>query len=171
MQIRLIYQASCRNDPTTLAYVRWLAERGGEVRTRPSLPMMLVVVDREVAFVPRMIENPAAGALEVRDPSLVAALVDWFTGLWEGAEPLGDARRAPEITAQTRRELLRLMASGLTDEAAGRRLGLSGRTVRRSMADIMAELGAASRFQAGVAAQRRGWLDAAATTPASVARR
>ena len=38
------------------------------------------------------------------------------------------------------------------------KLGLSLRTVRRRVADLMTELGADSRFQAGVEAARRGWL-------------
>jgi DNA-binding NarL/FixJ family response regulator len=35
---------------------------------------------------------------------------------------------------------------------------MSLRTVRRRVAEVMAELGADSRFQAGVEATRRGWL-------------
>ncbi|MEZ5193006.1 MAG: hypothetical protein R2734_11170 [Nocardioides sp.] len=47
----------------------------------------------------------------------------------------------------------------MTDEALARRLEVSPRTVRRIMAEVMSELGAASRFQAGVEAARRAWLD------------
>ena len=39
-----------------------------------------------------------------------------------------------------------------------RTLGISLRTTRRRVAALMAELGADSRFQAGVEAVRRGWL-------------
>ncbi|MHA6761546.1 response regulator transcription factor [Streptacidiphilus sp. PAMC 29251] len=58
----------------------------------------------------------------------------------------------------TERELLRLLGSGLTDDTAGLRLGLSTRTVRRHMASIMERLNAASRFEAGIKAAQRGWL-------------
>ena len=37
-------------------------------------------------------------------------------------------------------------------------LGVSLRTVRRRVADLMSELGAESRFQAGVEASKRGWI-------------
>jgi DNA-binding CsgD family transcriptional regulator len=54
--------------------------------------------------------------------------------------------------------LLRLLADGSKDEAAARALGVSVRTVRRMVADLMRRLDARSRFQAGILAQRRGWL-------------
>ena len=44
------------------------------------------------------------------------------------------------------------------DEQIARALGMSVRTVRRRVADLMDELGADSRFQAGVEAVRRGWI-------------
>ncbi|MFI5761413.1 LuxR C-terminal-related transcriptional regulator [Streptomyces sp. NPDC051563] len=56
------------------------------------------------------------------------------------------------------RELLRLLGTGLTDEAAGQRLGLTDRTIRRQVASIMERLGATSRFEAGTKAAQRGWL-------------
>ncbi|MFB7292574.1 LuxR C-terminal-related transcriptional regulator [Actinacidiphila glaucinigra] len=61
--------------------------------------------------------------------------------------------------AARHREVVRLLASGLTDEAIGRKLGLSDRTVRRIVAELMQQIGADSRFQAGVKMVRLGWLD------------
>ena len=55
-------------------------------------------------------------------------------------------------------QLLALMAAGLKDEVVARRLGLSLRTVRRRIAQLMRELDADTRFQAGIEAARRGWL-------------
>ncbi|WP_395298695.1 LuxR C-terminal-related transcriptional regulator [Kitasatospora hibisci] len=56
------------------------------------------------------------------------------------------------------RELLRLLSTGLTDDAAAKRLGISVRTVRRQMAALMGRLDAASRFEAGLKVAQRGWL-------------
>ncbi|MFF5212658.1 hypothetical protein [Streptosporangium sp. NPDC000396] len=50
------------------------------------------------------------------------------------------------------------MASGATDEAIARRLGLGRRTVVRRVSALQRTLGATTRFQAGVQAARRGWL-------------
>jgi len=57
-----------------------------------------------------------------------------------------------------RRQILRLMGAGLTDEAIAARIGMSARSARRHIAAIMDALGAVSRFQAGAEAARRGWL-------------
>jgi DNA-binding NarL/FixJ family response regulator len=67
----------------------------------------------------------------------------------------GHKRSAP---AAEDAHLLALMAAGLKDEVVARRLGLSLRTVRRRIANLMDELGADTRFQAGLEAARRGWL-------------
>jgi DNA-binding NarL/FixJ family response regulator len=50
------------------------------------------------------------------------------------------------------------MAEGLHDEAIAGRAGISTTTVRRHITAIMGRLGVSSRFAAGAAAQRRGWI-------------
>ncbi|GLW09874.1 hypothetical protein Misp01_50030 [Microtetraspora sp. NBRC 13810] len=49
-------------------------------------------------------------------------------------------------------QVLQLLAQGCTDEAVGRSMNVSLRTVRRITADLMTRLGAKSRFQAGLRA-------------------
>ncbi|MEU9855363.1 LuxR C-terminal-related transcriptional regulator [Streptomyces sp. NPDC047974] len=155
-----IYQDSARNDPATLAYARWLTEQGGQVRTSPLLPPRLLVFDRTVAVVPIDPGNSRLGALCTSAPGIVASLVTLFEQTWQAAVPLGaDRPRADDDRpTEAELELLRLLASGLTDEAAGKRLGVSLRTVRRQMAALMERLHATSRFEAGLKAAREGWL-------------
>ncbi|MEU4487633.1 helix-turn-helix domain-containing protein [Streptomyces purpurascens] len=62
---------------------------------------------------------------------------------------------APEIDAQTAR-VLRALASGATDETAARELGMSLRTYRRRVAELLLALNAGSRFQAGLRAGEMG---------------
>ncbi|GAA1970891.1 helix-turn-helix transcriptional regulator [Catenulispora subtropica] len=157
---RVLYHASVRKDPHTVAYGRWLAERGTEIRVSPAVTRRLLIVDGRTAVVPIEPEQPSAGALCVRKPGLVDQLIALFELIWTDAVPLGAPTKeetAAELSA-TDRHLLRLLADGLTDDAAGKRLGISARTVRRIMADLMDRLGAESRFEAGVQAARRGWL-------------
>lgn len=54
--------------------------------------------------------------------------------------------------------IVRLLSEGHTDDVIARHLGLSKRTYRRRFDKLMGELGATSRFQAGVLAARRGWI-------------
>ncbi|MCG5214059.1 helix-turn-helix domain-containing protein [Streptosporangium sp. KLBMP 9127] len=55
--------------------------------------------------------------------------------------------------------VLRLLATGAKDSAIARSLGVSIRTVTRTVGELTRILGATSRFQAGVRAARLGWLD------------
>jgi DNA-binding CsgD family transcriptional regulator len=164
VRMRNIYLDSIRNDPRTVAYARWLAELGGECRTVPALPMRLIVFDRELGIVPIDPEDTTAGAVLIQGPGLIAALTSLFDQMWASASPLGrNKRQRPRgddgVPSAQERELLRLLAQGLTDELVARRLGVSVRTMRRVAADLMERLGARSRFQAGALAMARGWVE------------
>ncbi|MBD0673078.1 helix-turn-helix transcriptional regulator [Streptomyces sp. CBMA156] len=158
--MKTLYQDTTRNDPHTTAHAHWLLSRGSEVRTAPVLPQRLVIFDRAHALVPIDPADTRKGALHVTEPGIVNALLDLFDQAWATAVPLGAIRSEDPETGLTgtERELLRLLAGGLTDDAAGQRLGISSRTVSRHMASIMERLGAASRFEAGLKAAQRGWL-------------
>ncbi|WP_223297368.1 helix-turn-helix domain-containing protein [Catenulispora acidiphila] len=157
---RILYHSTVRQDPTTIAYGRWMAEQGSEVRLSPSVTRRLLIVDGKTAVVPIKPNEASVGALCVREPGLIDQLTALFELIWTEAVPLGMPAKAesPAGLSPTDRHLLRLLADGLTDEAAAKRLGISARTVRRIMADLMDRLGAESRFEAGVEAARRGWL-------------
>jgi len=101
-----------------------------------------------------------AGALVIRAPVIIAALREYFEMLWERATPLTPQRPAlpaGRLTA-AQQTVLELMAEGLHDDAIARRAGVSTTTVRRHITAIMARLNVTSRFAAGAAAQRRGWI-------------
>lgn len=55
------------------------------------------------------------------------------------------------------RAVASLLVTGMTDEMAARRLGLSRRTFRRRLKALMDKLGARSRFQAGFMLAATGW--------------
>ncbi|MFJ9608843.1 LuxR C-terminal-related transcriptional regulator [Kitasatospora sp. NPDC101176] len=160
VRLRAVYQESVRNDPPTLAYAQWTTDHGGEVRTSHVLPARLLIFDRTTALVPIDPDNSRRGALCTTSPGIVATLVALFEQTWEAAVPLGAARvgSGEDGISEGERELLKLLASGMTDEAAGKRLGVSLRTVRRQMSGLMERLQAASRFEAGLKAAQRGWL-------------
>ncbi|WP_316520123.1 helix-turn-helix transcriptional regulator [Kitasatospora brasiliensis] len=160
VSILTLYQDSVRNDQATHAYALWLTEIGGEVRTAPLLPPRMLIFDREVAVVPIDPADTRAGALCTREHGIVASLVTVYQQAWATAVPLGadPAREAGSGLTQAERDLLTLLAHGMTDEAAAKRLGIGLRTVRRQMACLMERLGARSRFEAGLKAAQRGWL-------------
>ncbi|CAM3295700.1 helix-turn-helix domain-containing protein [Stackebrandtia soli] len=57
-----------------------------------------------------------------------------------------------DISADEPRQLLRLMANGLSDQAISRKLDLSRRTVQRRVRSLMNQYGVQTRFQLGMRA-------------------
>jgi len=159
LTMRCVYQESYRNDPSTVAYAQWLVEHGGQVRAVPVVPMQMVVVDKSVALLPVSPADPSRGAIEVRNPGMLAAICALFEQVWSAATPLGaQPQRDDRGLSPQEGEILRLLSTGHTDESVARRLNLSVRTVRRAIAELHDRLSASSRFQAGVNAVRNGWL-------------
>ncbi|MFE5796021.1 DNA-binding response regulator [Streptomyces sp. NPDC056503] len=133
----------------------------GRARFADTIPFKLIVVDRTVAAVPLDLELLYNGLLLIRDPVVVQALVRTHHACWTTAEEL--VRLPPPRSAsggppEPLRPVLEALLSGLTDEAAAARLGMSARTYSRRVGELMAALGTTSRFRAGAEAARRGWL-------------
>ncbi|BAJ31525.1 MULTISPECIES: helix-turn-helix domain-containing protein [Kitasatospora] len=136
-------------------------EDGEEARVRPVLPMKMMMADDKMAIIPISVGDSVLDAAYVIHPSaLLQALDALFEAEWERAVPLqtviGDGEGpGPE---PDHLKLLGLLAAGLTDESIARSLGWSARTTQRRLQGLMRELGATTRFQAGMAARERGWL-------------
>ncbi|MEV7445437.1 LuxR C-terminal-related transcriptional regulator [Streptomyces sp. NPDC091204] len=160
VELRTVCLDSVRNSAPTLDYARWLTESGGEVRTVPTLPLRMILIDGASALVPLDPSDTRRGAVLLHAAGAMTALSTLFEQVWAVALPLGARPARDEDTGLTaqERELLTLLAKGLTDETAAGRLGVSLSTVRRSMASIMERLGARSRFEAGLRAAQAGWL-------------
>ncbi|MCX4824568.1 LuxR C-terminal-related transcriptional regulator [Streptomyces sp. NBC_01142] len=127
-----------------------------EVRVSARVPGWLVILDRRIALVPADQQNPRGGTMLIRNPVVVSNMRSVFGSMWQSAVPL--SATATTVLQSRHREILRLMSGGLTDSAGARTLNISLRTYRRHVADIMSKLGVESRFQAGAAAHRLGWL-------------
>ncbi|MFD2026304.1 LuxR C-terminal-related transcriptional regulator [Promicromonospora aerolata] len=162
VRMRTVYLESIRNDQATWDHATWLRNNGAEVRLAATVPVRLQIIDQDHAMVPLTDTESGSGAVVMTSPGVVAALMALFTQTWRSATPLGaDRRQDDDGLSVQEHELLRLWAKGATDEAAGRRLGVSLRTVRRLSSNLMERLDASSRFQAGARALDCGWLDPA----------
>ncbi len=142
-----------------------VSRAGAEVRTDAEVPMDALVIDRKSVVLPAD-NGGQTGSAVFHLPGVVTATVGLFERIWQAAAPLAPVELAEPGNASMlscrESELLTLLVSGATDESAAARLGISVRTVRRMVADIMNRLGARSRFQAGAKAADRGWLMAKA---------
>ena len=150
--VRSIYPTEALHRQQWLAAVHRWAEVGEDVRLLPSPPLRLMLFGVQAALVPVEWGSSPVRRVIVRTPGVVDALRLLFEVLWRqgapmpGTQPAGDRRN---------QQVLRLLAAGAKDETIARQLGLSLRTVRRRVAEQIGELGATTRFQAGVEAVRR----------------
>ncbi|NHC15585.1 helix-turn-helix domain-containing protein [Motilibacter deserti] len=158
VRMRSLLQHSARACPVTQAYVRALTAAGGEVRTTEIVTGRLVAFDRKLAFISR--SSSGGGATVLRQSDVVEYLCDLFEQNWQNAAPFGDEGMTPDLRDSMRRTLLEMLARGMKDEAIARTLGMSLRTCRRRIAEVMDEVGARSRFEAGVKAAQLRLLDA-----------
>lgn len=144
---------------------RWVdSRRNSLVRTRVmSTPdMELLIFDRRIAVLGDYRRNGDQNALLIRDRLLVYALCRIFETWWVQATDLGsfvdaDEPALSEVNGEER-VILRMLSDGDKDETVAKKLGISVRTVRRKVSDVMRRMPAGSRFQAGVRAAHQGWL-------------
>ncbi|MEV7771773.1 helix-turn-helix transcriptional regulator [Kitasatospora sp. NPDC086791] len=128
---------------------------GARVRVSGSRVRDLLLVDGDAVVLP---DRTPGGELRVtvsRDPVTVGLAQQLFEAVWVRAAPPRrepGAEPSPLVEDRVKREILALLAAGAKDEQIARRTGLSLRTCRRHVAAILQELGAVSRFQAGVQA-------------------
>lgn len=180
---RTLYDRAAVEKPHALPDIEELVRAGEEARVLRGLPIRFCLSDDRCAVLPLHREpvptadgatvgsaalHPAfhglGGAVSVEavivvHPSgLLDALGNLFEGMWQRAIPLDLTAAAPPPRRRGQRDdprLAALLLSGLTDEAIARQLGIGYRTVQRRVATLMAQLGARTRFQAGVQAALR----------------
>jgi DNA-binding CsgD family transcriptional regulator len=159
VRCRSIYDAAAMDNPVARGIVQACAAAGEQARLLPRVPMKMKLADQTTAMLP-LTPSGTAAALVIRAPVILAALREYFEMLWDRATPLRPQRPLAAVGRLTpaQQAVLELMAQGLHDDAIARRAGMSTTTVRRHIAAIMTRLNVSSRFAAGAAAQRRGWI-------------
>lgn len=173
---RGVYDAAALAEPGYLATVATHVHAGEQARLTDAVPTKLAIADGELALLPlawattegflaaEAAQRPTAhdAALLVHRCGLLDALTALFETVWALATPLA-LTDENEISADggvsaDDRNLLSLLVAGLTDEAAGARLGVSRRTVVRRVQRLMELTSSRSRLQLGWRARERGWL-------------
>lgn len=160
VDVRVVCTRGYARPPHIRAAVADLMNRGVEVRFTDSLPHRLLIADGSTAAAPLKGSRLAGGAAFIRDSLIVEGLELFADRVFRWSVPLAEVPSDGSTIGPSRLELrvVRLMATGFTDEVAARHLRVTDRQYRRYVAATMKRLGATSRFQAGVLAKDRGWL-------------
>jgi DNA-binding NarL/FixJ family response regulator len=155
---RSIIGTSDLADPEVYEALRSLHALGEEIRALPDVPTQMMIMDRDLAVVPRSAKDEAQSAIFIREPALVALLLHLFEHMWAAAIPVFGDSRSPGAPSGRPARVLELVAVGVKDERIARTLGIGTRTVRRDIAELREQLGVTSRAEIVAAAIRRGWL-------------
>ncbi|WP_327381432.1 DNA-binding response regulator [Streptomyces sp. NBC_01207] len=159
---RVIVRVLCTDessDPSLARYAQ-MSNIRVEVRVSESELREILVVDSTEALV-RAAGNAGAPATVVNDAAAARALGLLFAGVWARGRGLDEhLQMRPRLRTELARNILEQLGAGSTDETAAHELNVSLRTYRRYVAEIMRELDANSRFQAGARAVELGLLSA-----------
>ncbi|MCC0100576.1 LuxR C-terminal-related transcriptional regulator [Streptomyces flavotricini] len=169
IRMRSLYQHATRFDQPTRTHAEQLVAAGAEIRTLPEVLPQMIIVDQSLALLPAR----SGGALLIREPDLLGYLLDVFERDWANATAYATGPQAAHGVSQAMKQsILVLLAKGFKDDTIARRLGISLRTCRRHVSELLESLGAHSRFEAGVIAERQGLTQhrvPASATPVEVA--
>ncbi|SDT71334.1 hypothetical protein SAMN05216371_4100 [Streptomyces sp. TLI_053] len=165
LTMRKMYSRRALADPESLRRLRRIAASGIEIRISDGpIAREAIVIDRRTAILAGAPVRGVRAYTVVQAPDVVDGVRSLFRATWETATDLADCAAPPPPLDDRSRRILRALAAGHTDETGARLLGVSLRTYRRGVADLMTTLGAASRFQAGLLA--RGLLAEEEVSPA-----
>ncbi|WP_432886486.1 helix-turn-helix domain-containing protein [Kribbella sp. CA-245084] len=157
----LVTESQMKHRASKDGYLYFFEKYGAKVRTTPSIPMKLIIFDGESAVMGIDPDDVSVGAVVHHSRAVVNLAQELFLKYWIAAEDAfapSAPREGNGITAQDI-ELLKLLVQGATDEQVARRLGVSMRTVRRIVSKLSDQVRASGRFELGVRAAQRGWVD------------
>lgn len=135
------------------------AAAGEMQRVATRLPYTVLVNDAGDAVLE--FQQPAgaplsAMAISTADMAEACRRAAWW--MWTASQAWSASPARQRHTDAMEARVLQLLAGGLPDAAIARKLGVSQRTVERRTSRWMEQLGASSRFQAGVIAAKRGLI-------------
>ncbi|MBX9423726.1 MULTISPECIES: helix-turn-helix domain-containing protein [Streptomyces] len=161
VRVRAMYSRRVGTVPEMTQHLADRAALGVELRLSPVVPMNMVLADENFALLPTDPHDPDSPTILARGPGLVRSYLALYEYCWQAASRYGEepGENGGDGLSDQQRAALRMLASGIKDEQIARSLGVSLRTVSRLLSEVMQELGAASRFEAGVKAARLGLLD------------
>lgn len=166
VDVRLVLDTGLLEDPAAMLHLERSQAAGHAVRVGNGVPLSLLLCDSRSALLDLSRHDALGdGSLEARRPGPLSAAASLLEGIWQLSTPLVPTMQAASRPGGSRAPLddrdlrmLTLLTGGASDQLIARQVGVSVRTVERRVRYLMEHLGAATRFQAGVQAVRRGWV-------------
>lgn len=159
---RNLYHEGVLSSAATRRSAAELIPLGVKFRITPWVPLVAMIYDEDLAILSRRSSPEDRAAIVIRDADLVGIVLLLYRTLWDTAAPfpLDDQEQlsSPGELSEKHRKVLSGLASGLTDEAIARRLGIHVRMLRRQISELSDQTNSESRFQLAVHATDQGWI-------------
>ncbi|MFJ6670894.1 DNA-binding response regulator [Actinosynnema sp. NPDC091369] len=156
LRVRKLFRLSTLLDPRWAGHARHMADHGANVRVSAHDVNETIVLDGRVVILAGDESHGARSYSVITQPEVVHGITSLFEAAWRaGTELAVHEAEMAELRAFAP-GVLDALNEGWTDETAARALGVSLRTYRRRVAELMTALGASSRFQAGARARELG---------------
>ncbi len=158
--VKVLIHKRALEDETTSTALTEMIRHGAQVRFLGGGFERVLIADRETALVQAERGNSPSASL-VEQGALVGTLLSFFDRCWSGALD-ASALLLPEADSaaldETHLKVLETMTRADKDEVAARELGMSVRTYRGRVAELLKHLRAATRFQAALRAKEKGLI-------------
>ncbi|MBL0887133.1 response regulator transcription factor [Myceligenerans indicum] len=156
-RIRKVYRSGMLLDPAWSQRMATVLEHPGvEVRVADQEVNETIIIDGRLVILAGDLRSGERTYSLITRREAVRGVSSLFEAAWRGAADLDLFDAGAAEIRRLAPQVLDLLGRGVKDETAARELGLGLRTYRRRVAELMAALGADSRFQAGVRARELG---------------
>lgn len=150
--MQVLVPALTLNDERVMTGLQDLDSINAQIRLGADAKSSFTIYGTLAASTLTVADDYRCDRLVIRIPAIISILTSYFDAVWQSSIPL----RPEEVDDDAR--IIALLGEGLKDETIARNLGISLRTVRRRIANLMDAVGAQTRFQLGAEAQRRGMV-------------
>ncbi|WP_327351221.1 helix-turn-helix transcriptional regulator [Streptomyces sp. NBC_01304] len=158
--LRLLLARPASQGSGARPHMARVAAQGARIRVTAGPLPNLASLAAELALVHTGSLRNGGPRIMVVHREATAALQQIQQTLWDHAEELPPPRRTgrPVQLDPAQLQVLRMLGSGMKDDAAARQMNVSVRTYRRHVATILRALGVSTRFEAGLSAAELGLL-------------
>lgn len=155
--VKVLAQRRALKDEATSALFAELIRYGAQVRLLDGEFQRVLIADRETALVQAEPDAASPGGALVEQGARAGVLLSFFDLCWSKALD-ASALLDPGLLDGTHLKVLQAMAHADKDEVGARELGISVRTYRGRVAELLKHLQAATRFQAALRAKELGLI-------------
>lgn len=157
VRLRKVYRSALLLDQVAAqGLARDRDRHGAHIRITTEEINETIILDRRLVILAGDVTAGRRSYSVITQREAVQGVTSLFEAAWRSATELDVYDTQIAEIRQLAPQVLDLLSQGVKDEAAARALGLGVRTYRRRVAELMAALGAESRFQAGARARELG---------------